>query len=94
MNEIEGIPMDQQDIHWDTEPDVVKKKQRPLECYWNIPYNGMYHVYYRKDGHLIIQENVWCAEYDEPCKTIEYAIKRASFRKGVSETAFVIEKKI
>ncbi|KAA6389761.1 MAG: hypothetical protein EZS28_014712, partial [Streblomastix strix] len=92
--EIEGIPINYHDFLYNYSPQDLKKRQRPLECYWNIPYNEMYHIQYRKDGQQFGFDWIWCAEFDEPCKTIEYAIKRASFRKGGSESSFMNEKKV
>ncbi|KAA6375986.1 MAG: hypothetical protein EZS28_028488, partial [Streblomastix strix] len=90
--DLEGIPLD-----WTTftslQQDEILSLQRKLEVYWSLPFGDIWHISNR-DQKILGVDQFQCGEYDEPCKTIEYALKQISVRKGGSEAAEVTEKKI
>ncbi|KAA6401127.1 MAG: hypothetical protein EZS28_003348 [Streblomastix strix] len=89
--DLEGFPQNINQFNQIPQAQILRR-QRPLECYWFMTYGGIWHVL---QSPLQSREDIqFCGEFDEPCKTIQFALIQISLRKGGSETAFVDEKKI
>ncbi|KAA6353287.1 MAG: hypothetical protein EZS28_051186, partial [Streblomastix strix] len=93
MNELEGISKNKQSF------DILLKgqiqnQQRSLEYYWSMTSLSIYHIQNRNGGQYNGSDSQWCGNWDEPCESIQYALKQISIRKGGSETSFIGEKNI
>ncbi|KAA6353332.1 MAG: hypothetical protein EZS28_051141, partial [Streblomastix strix] len=58
-----------------------------------IPIN-IWHFQSGTSQTLTPEDQYFCGNIDEPCESIEYALKQISVRKGGSETSDILEKKI
>ncbi|KAA6386019.1 MAG: hypothetical protein EZS28_018454, partial [Streblomastix strix] len=92
-NELQGIPVDS--INFIALPkDLIQLAQKPLEYYWANPQQDIWHIQSGQVQLISAEDQFQCGNIDDPCATIEYALKQISIRKGGSETSSISEKKI
>ncbi|KAA6381389.1 MAG: hypothetical protein EZS28_023084, partial [Streblomastix strix] len=92
-SELQGIPVDS--INFKALLiDQLQLAQKPLEYYWNVPQQDIWHVQSGLVQLISAEDQFQCGNIDDPCVTIEYALKQISIRKGGSETSSISEKKI
>ncbi|KAA6372680.1 MAG: hypothetical protein EZS28_031793, partial [Streblomastix strix] len=92
LNELQGVRMDYSTFKI-LLISQIQNQQRSLEYYWNVR-NQIYHIQNRNGGQYYGQDQYWCGNIDEPCESIEYALKQISVRNGGNETTPISEKKI
>ncbi|KAA6370623.1 MAG: hypothetical protein EZS28_033850, partial [Streblomastix strix] len=92
-SELEGIPLSLAGFNSQSQ-SYISDNQRHLEYYWDSPRGQIWHIL-NKDFELIIgSDQTGCAEFDNPCRTIAYAIQQISIEKGGSITSIIPEKRI
>ncbi|KAA6385407.1 MAG: hypothetical protein EZS28_019067 [Streblomastix strix] len=93
QNELQGIPISfEQFLSLSSEQRT--KIQISLKYYWNLPQQDIWHIQSGTSQTLTPEDQFYCGKIDEPCESIEYALKQISVRKGGSETSDIPEKKI
>ncbi|KAA6324022.1 MAG: hypothetical protein EZS28_054241, partial [Streblomastix strix] len=93
-NELEGIPINQNSFISLTRTQI-ENATKPLEYYWSLPYQDIWHVQSGSVQSITGNDQQWCGNIDEPCETIQYALERISVRKGgLSTTDIYTENKI
>ncbi|KAA6357121.1 MAG: hypothetical protein EZS28_047352, partial [Streblomastix strix] len=92
LNELQGVRMDYSTFN---DPNVeIAQQQQPLQYYWSLPKEDIWHIQTGQVQLIKGEDQYWCGNIDEPCESIEYALKRISIRKGQSETTPISEKMI
>ncbi|KAA6354881.1 MAG: hypothetical protein EZS28_049592, partial [Streblomastix strix] len=92
-SELEGIPLSLAGFNSQSQ-SYISDNQRHLEYYWDSPRGQIWHILNKYLESLIGINKPGCAEFDNPCNTIAYAILQISIEKGSSADAIIPEKKI
>ncbi|KAA6385405.1 MAG: hypothetical protein EZS28_019068 [Streblomastix strix] len=90
---LQGIPISFEQFS-SLPSDQIQLIQKPLEYYWAIPQNYVWYIQSGTAQSIISEDQYWCGNIDEPCESIEYALKQTSIRIGGNETFFIILKLI
>ncbi|KAA6358400.1 MAG: hypothetical protein EZS28_046073, partial [Streblomastix strix] len=92
-NELQGIPVSST-IFNSYSSNEIYAQQKYLEAYWGPPLNDIWHIQSGTIQLITAEDQYYCGNSDEPCGSIEYALKQISIWKGGSETSDISEKKI
>ncbi|KAA6357367.1 MAG: hypothetical protein EZS28_047106 [Streblomastix strix] len=90
-NELQGIPISFEQF-LSLPSDQIQLIQKPLEYYWALPQYDIWHIQSGTAQTIISEDQQWCGNIDEPCESIEYALKQISIRKGGNETYYISHK--
>ncbi|KAA6365142.1 MAG: hypothetical protein EZS28_039331, partial [Streblomastix strix] len=93
QNELQGIPITYT-AFTQLSSTQINQQQKYLEDYWNIPKGSIWHVSNRNIALIKGNDQSGCAEYNNPCKTIDYVLSQISQLKEGSITAYTSEKRI
>ncbi|KAA6368651.1 MAG: hypothetical protein EZS28_035822, partial [Streblomastix strix] len=88
-SELEGIPVDLNDFYFVTQVDILNG-QRPLELWWRT----IWHILNRNEGIIQGINQTRCAEYNNPCYSIDYALQEISVELGGTTSSIIPEKRI
>ncbi|KAA6373084.1 MAG: hypothetical protein EZS28_031389, partial [Streblomastix strix] len=88
-SELEGIPVGYSNFNGLSQVDIIKD-QRPLELWWRT----IWHILNRNEGTIKGIDQPGCAEYNNPCYSIDYAIEQISVELGGISTSIIPEKRI
>ncbi|KAA6378369.1 MAG: hypothetical protein EZS28_026105 [Streblomastix strix] len=94
-SDLEGIPTYYTAFE-SMNPDLIDSQQQYLQFYWDQPKGQIWHLLYLNGGLIKGNDQYGCSEFNNPCETIEYAIKQISLLKGelLSEQEFIEEKRL
>ncbi|KAA6402598.1 MAG: hypothetical protein EZS28_001877 [Streblomastix strix] len=88
-SELEGIPVEYSNFNSLSQVNIIKD-QRPLELWWRT----IWHILNRNEGTIKGNNQPGCAEYSNPCYSINYALQQISFELGGILTSVIPEKRI
>ncbi|KAA6365892.1 MAG: hypothetical protein EZS28_038581, partial [Streblomastix strix] len=88
-SELEGIPVGYSNFNSLSQVDIMKD-QRPLELWWRT----IWHILNRNEGIIKGIDQLGCSEYNNPCYSIDFALKQISVELGGSVTSIIPEKRI
>ncbi|KAA6386436.1 MAG: hypothetical protein EZS28_018036, partial [Streblomastix strix] len=88
-SELEGIPVGYSKFNGFFQVDIIKD-QRPLELWWRT----IWHILNRNEGIIKGNNQNECAEFDNPCYSIDYALQQISVELGETSYSVIPEKRI
>ncbi|KAA6376186.1 MAG: hypothetical protein EZS28_028287, partial [Streblomastix strix] len=92
--ELYGIKSQLNSFFYSLSVDSITTQQKPLEYYWNIPKGILWHLSNRNEAQIHGTDQPGCAEYNNPCRTIEFALEQISITKGGLAQSMISEKRI